>query len=385
MAASNLPQDDDLFIRASRREKAVSDEQITEGQNLQERMREMGLKPKPLGEILQERGYLTQERLDELLETVNRVKESFRIPGYKLLKRLGRGSMGTVYKARQLNLDRVVAIKILARFLAENQAFVRRFIKEARVIGKLNHPNIVQGFDAGEIEGTYYFAMEYCHGPTVLELLNRGGAMDQDRAIRIVTQVARALDHADQQGLVHRDIKPDNVMIVEGGVAKLCDLGLAKDVSRGSGSTEKGSTIGTPNYISPEQARGDSSIDIRSDIYSLGAAFYHMVTGVVPYDGPNPAVIMVKHLNEPLVPPRHRQPELDPDAQQIIATMMAKNPLDRYQSPAELLIDLENLMATRAGDPPPFPGGARRRRQRTGQPPPIRPQGPPRIVRRQDR
>ncbi len=384
MSAELLPDDDALFIRIARRKEAVSEEHLLEGQDLQEKMRKLGLSPKPMGEILKEKGYLSAERLADLMETLARVKESFRIPGYKLLRKLGRGSMGTVYKARQLNLDRVVAIKILARFLAENRAFVRRFIKEARVIGKLNHPNIVQGFDAGEINGTYYFAMEYCHGPTVLELLNRGGALDQDRAISIVTQVARALDHAYQQGLVHRDIKPDNIMIVEGGVAKLCDLGLAKDVSRGSGSTEKGSTIGTPNYISPEQARGDATIDIRSDIYSLGATFYHMVTGVVPYDGPNPAVIMVKHLNEPLVPVRHRQPDLAADTQDIIGTMMGKNPLDRYQSPAELLMDMENLQATRAGDPPPFPGGARKRFAR-GRPPPLPGARAPRIAPRPSR
>jgi len=382
MHEPNLPSDDELFVRAARRLKVVTEAQLEEGRDLQKRMREMGLNPKPLGEILQERGYLDPDQLRGMLETVNRVKESFRIPGYKLLKKLGRGSMGTVYKAKQLNLDRIVAIKILARFLAENQAFVRRFIKEARVIGKLNHPNIVQGFDAGEINGTYYFAMEYCHGVTVLELLTRGGALDLDRSIQIVTQVARALDHAHQQGLVHRDIKPDNIMIVQDGVAKLCDLGLARDVARGSGSTEKGSTIGTPNYISPEQARGDAMIDIRSDLYSLGATFYHMVTGVVPFDGPNPTVIMVKHLNEPLIPPRHRHPDIDAGTQEIIGTMMAKNPLDRYQSPAELLIDLENLTATRAGDPPPFPGGARRRSQRKGIPPPLPPKGVPKIVRR---
>lgn len=355
MDANRLPDDDTLFIRAAQREGLLTEEQIADGRTLQEKMREMGLKPKPMGEIMQERTYLLPEEAQRVLERVDKVKEAFRIPGYKLLKRLGRGSMGQVFLARQLNLDRMVAIKILARFLSENQAFVRRFMKEARVIGKLNHPNIVQGFDAGEAKGTYYFAMEYCSGPTLLSLLQRGGALDQDRAINITHQVGRALNHANTQGLVHRDVKPDNIMIVQGGVAKLCDLGLAKDVSRGSGSTEKGATLGTPNYISPEQARGEAAVDIRSDLYSLGATLYHMLTGVPPFAGPNPTVIMVKHLNEPPVPLKARNPDVDPELSRICLKMLAKNPDDRYQEPAELIVDLENIEATRRGEPPPHP------------------------------
>jgi serine/threonine-protein kinase len=222
------------------------------------------------------------------------------------------------------------------------------------VIGKLNHPNIVQGFDAGQVEGIWYFAMEYVEGATLLQILQRG-AMDEDRAVHIVTQVSRALDHAYQQDLVHRDVKPDNIMIVAGGVAKLCDLGLAKDVTRASGSTEKGVTLGTPNYISPEQVRGDVDVDIRSDLYSLGATLYHAVTGVPPFSGQNPAVIMVKHLSEPPVPPRQRVASLSAELEPIIMKLLAKNPLDRYQTPSELLIDLENHRARREGRAEPFP------------------------------
>lgn len=368
MDGNRLPDDDTLFIRAAQRDGLLTEEQIEEGRGLQQKMRDMGLRPKPIGEILQERCYLLPEEADRLHEMVEKVRQQFRIPGYKLLKRLGRGSMGTVYKARQLNLDRLVAIKVLASFLAENAAFVKRFLKEARVIGKLNHPNIVQGFDAGEVDGTYYFAMEYCSGPTLLTLLQRGGALDQDRAIHIVLQVARALEHAFTQGLVHRDVKPDNIMIAQGGVAKLCDLGLAKDVSRGSGSTEKGATLGTPNYISPEQARGDAHVDTRSDLYSLGATLYHMVTGVPPFDGPNPTVIMVKHLNEPPLPPRVRSRDIDARLQPIIIKMLAKNPDDRYQTPSELVTDLEDLRS--------------RRQAEAGGEAPAPPQGHPPVLRR---
>ncbi len=354
----NLPSDDELFLRAARREGWVNDQKVASARELQVKMRDLGLVPKPLAAILQETGVLTDDQFKKLNETVQRVKDAFRIPGYKLLERLGRGSMGTVYKARQLNLDRIVAIKILAPFLSNNQPYVRRFMKEARVIGRLNHPNVVQGFDAGEAGGVYYFAMEYCEGPTLLQILKRGGAMDEDRAINIVTQVAHALEHAHEQGLVHRDVKPDNVMIVEGGVAKLCDLGLAKDVAIESGSTERGSTVGTPNYISPEQARGEGGIDIRSDIYSLGATFYHLLTGVPPFDGQNPAVIMVKHLNEDPTPLRERMPTVHPLTERVVLKMLAKHPRDRYQTPTELLADLDALR-TRDTDPlPPIKPGS---------------------------
>jgi eukaryotic-like serine/threonine-protein kinase len=365
-----LPDDDELFLRAARRENATDEAKIEQARDVQRKMTDLGLRPKPLGDVLLELGAIDADVHARVTAVVARVKEAFRIPGYKLLERLGRGSMGVVYKARQLRLDRVVAIKVLSQGLAKNEGFVRRFLKEARVVGRLNHPNIVQGFDAGEAGGVYYFAMEYCEGPTVLALLKRGGAMDEARASRIVTQVARALDHAFDEGLVHRDVKPDNIMIVEGGVAKLCDLGLAKDMSIESGSTADGATVGTPNYISPEQARGDATIDSRSDIYSLGATYYHMLTGVPPFEGPNPAVTMVKHLNEAPIPPRKRRPEISPSTERVVLKMLAKDPWDRHQSPAELLKDLEACekrvfgSSTSTSDPPSAPTIRTRKRER---------------------
>ncbi len=338
-----IPDDEELFEKAARRAGWLDDAGVASAREVQRKMTELGVAPKSVGTILLETGVLTQERFDELTKQLARIKAAFRLPGYKLLEKLGTGSMGTVYKARQLALDRVVAVKILAPWLAENPGYVRRFEKEARVIARLNHPNVVQGFDADERGGIRFFSMEYCDGPTLLQVLDRGGAMDEDRAISIITQIARALDHAHENGLVHRDVKPDNIMLVEGGVAKLCDLGLAKDTVVEGGSTDRGVTIGTPNYISPEQARGDPEIDIRSDIYALGATFYHLLTGVPPFDGPNPTVVMVKHLNEAPIPPRDRVATVHPASERVVLTMLAKSPKDRYQTPAELLEDLEAL------------------------------------------
>lgn len=276
--------------------------------------------------------------------------------------------MGAVFLARQVSLDRKVALKVLAPRFAKNENYVRRFLREAKSAAKLNHPNIVAAIDVGDTNGVKYFVMEYAEGPTVAELLQRGGAMDEKRALAILIPVARALDHALLNGFVHRDIKPANIIVTKEGVPKLCDLGLAKEVEQGTGDTEEGQTMGTPDYISPEQARGEGDIDIRSDIYSLGATFFHMVTGRVPFPGPNPAVVMTKHLTEGVPNARDANPAVSPETSKLIAKMMSKDRKDRHQTPAELIDDLSAIQEGRAKKPLPTlrrrtrRGGRRRRR-----------------------
>jgi serine/threonine-protein kinase len=259
--------------------------------------------------------------------------------------------MGAVFLARQISLDRKVAFKVLAPRFARNANYVRRFFREAQAAAKLNHTNIITAFDVGEAGNLKYFVMEYVSGPTVADLLARGGAMDEDRAREIVIQTARALEHAHANGFVHRDIKPANIILARGGVAKLCDLGLAKEVEQESGDTEEGQTLGTPDYISPEQARGEKSIDIRADLYSLGATFYHMVTGDVPYSGLTPAVVMTKHLTEPPPDARANNPAVSPATNRVILKAMAKDPAARYQTPTEMLADLTQVEPPRKALP----------------------------------
>jgi serine/threonine-protein kinase len=254
--------------------------------------------------------------------------------------------MGAVFLARQVSLRRNVALKVLTPRLAKDENYVRRFFREARSAAALHHPNVVTAIDVGT-EGHYkYFVMEYVEGPTVAKLLERGGALDERRAISIAIQVANALDHAHQNGFVHRDIKPANIILTGQGVAKLCDLGLAKEVTDAGGDTQEGQTLGTPDYISPEQARGEADIDIRSDVYSLGATLFHMVTGQVPFPGPTPPVVMTKHLTVPAPLASQVQPTVTAGTSTVIRKMMEKNPDDRYQTPAELL---EALDAAREG------------------------------------
>ncbi|MFA5293651.1 MAG: serine/threonine-protein kinase [Phycisphaerae bacterium] len=272
------------------------------------------------------------------------------IPGYKILGKLGAGAMAIVYKAKQLSLDRIVAIKILPRRFSENPDYVQRFYKEGKAAAKLNHNNIVGAYDVGEAGGYHYFVMEYVEGKTLYEDLSKGKIFSEEEAIVITKQVASALAHAHSKGLIHRDVKPKNVMINSAGTVKLADLGLARDAADiEMAKSEEGKAFGTPYYISPEQIRGEIDIDGRCDIYSLGATFYHMVTGRVPFEASTPSEVMRKHLKEPLIPPDHINTTLSAGVSEVIEMMMAKKKQDRYASAEELLIDLE---AVRMGEPP---------------------------------
>src|SRR5688572_13390287 len=251
-------------------------DRVDEAKAVRAKMIELGLKPRSLGQILYEKGHIEEEQLEALRREDRKFDGREQVAGYRLLERLGGGAMGTVYKARQLSLDRDVAIKILSPELAEDPEFVQRFLREAKAVARLNHANIISGIDVGDADGVKYFVMEYVDGSTVASLLRRGGSLDEERALLVAQQMARALDHAYKNQLVHRDLKPENVLITRDGIAKVCDLGLAKLEDAAAGA-DAGHRMGTPDYISPEQARGDANVDIRSDLYSLGATLYHML------------------------------------------------------------------------------------------------------------
>jgi serine/threonine-protein kinase len=263
--------------------------------------------------------------------------------------------MATVFLARQLSLDRLVAIKVLPKKLSGNKNFIERFYKEGRAAAQLNHPNIVGAYDVGKAGDHHYFVMEFVDGETVYERIVKDHRMDEGDAIEFVRQVAEALQHAHQRGFIHRDIKPKNIMISKEHTVKLADLGLARAMSdHEAAKAEAGRAYGTPYYISPEQIRGEVKIGPAADIYGLGATFYHMVTGRVPFEGENPSAVMHKHLKANLVPPDHLNPKLSAGCAQVIEMMMAKKPKDRYERVADLIVDLDLI---RAGRSPHFAGG----------------------------
>ncbi len=301
-------------------------------------------KPHSLADALLAQGYITKTQLSRIARTIDEARPTHRIPGLQILEKIGSGAMATVFKARQLSLDRIVAIKVLPKRMSENPEYVERFYKEGRAAARLNHPNIVQAIDVGEAGGYHYFVMEYVKGKTVYDDVKDGNVYDEKEALKVIIQIAEALQHAHARGLIHRDVKPKNVMITEDGIAKLADMGLAREVTdQQAAQMEAGRAYGTPYYISPEQIRGELDIDFRADIYSLGAMFYHMVTGRVPFEAPTPSAVMHKHLKETLVPPDHVNNELSVGAAEVIELMMAKNRDERYNSVKTLQEDLNSV------------------------------------------
>ena len=348
-----MPADDDSQLgRKLVERKLATANEVALCVARQKELEEQG-KTVSLADMLVEAGYLTPSQLSRLQQSMDddsMYRPAQQIPGFQILAKLGQGAMATVFKAKQLSLDRIVAIKVLPRRFSENQEFVDRFYREGRAAARLNHPSIVQAIDVGEAQGYHYFVMEYIDGRTVYDEVSNGKPYEEGQALRVILQVAYALEHAHARGFIHRDVKPKNVMITKDEDVKLADMGLARDIrDYETASAEAGRAYGTPYYISPEQIRGEINIDFRADIYSLGATFYHMVTGRVPFEGSTPSAVMHKHLKEPLIPPDHVNVNLSAGVGEIIEVMMAKKRDDRYPSTKEMIADLE---AVAAGEPP---------------------------------
>jgi beta-lactam-binding protein with PASTA domain len=257
---------------------------------------------------------------------------------YLLERKLGSGGMADVWLARDQELSRNVAVKVLHERYANDEQFVERFRREATHAAGLSHPNIVSIFDRGEVEGSYYIVMEYVEGRTLKELIVTRGACPVPVAISYVRQVLAALRYAHRNGIIHRDIKPHNVIVDREGRAKVADFGIARAGT--SQMTEVGSIIGTAQYLSPEQARG-SVVDESSDLYSTGIVLYELLTGAVPFTGDTPVEIAMKHLSTPPAPPSTLRHEVPHDLDLVVLRALAKEPIDRYRSAQEMDHDLE--------------------------------------------
>jgi len=272
----------------------------------------------------------------ELLGTV--------VGGCEVLEQIGSGGMGVVYRARQRTLDRIVAIKVLHPRLVADATFVERFMREARAAGALNHNHLVHVHDAGRSGDLCFYIMEHVDGPTVGEELQAHGAMPPRRAVEIVLQIAAALATIHREGLIHRDIKPGNIMLAADGTAKLADLGLARPTRAQASDVERGAdgrarVWGTPSYMAPEVALGQEA-DARSDLYSLGAMLFHMLTGRVPFLGATSAEVLTCHVRAPLPDLQALSPGVPTEVVAIVERLLAKRPERRYASAEELIADL---------------------------------------------
>ena len=320
-----------------------------------------GLSKSRLGEVLILMKVLSVEQVRKVLSEQRKRRQADadqklpveRFAEYVLVERLGEGGMGVVFKARDVVQDRIVALKVLRKGLGVDKEYLQRFERELNVAARLEHPNLVATYACGVFRGIQYLAMEYVEGETLKAKLDRDLRVPESDAIRVGLAVAQALGHAHEKGYVHRDVKPANILLARDGAVRLADLGLAKSVYGDSHLTRTGQVIGTPYYISPEQARGDKEPDPRSDLYALGATLYHALTGRVPFMAASSMDILLLHIQGTLTNPKDINPELSDGMVQVLVKLLAKHPEDRYAKAEFLCEDLECL---RQGKPPAYAG-----------------------------
>lgn len=353
---------DVLFGQLAVKHGLISSDELEEALAGQKKLRAGGT-AKAVGEILIELGYLTRKQAHRLLrEQQAKTGATKTIGHFEVLAKLGEGGMGAVYLAKmigppilggsisgapeELLEGPLVALKILPPRLAKDKSLLTRFQREVEVLAGLRHSNVVRAVDWGMADGLHYLAMEFVQGENAYQKVSRDGPLPEKQVAEIGIAIARALEYASQRGIVHRDVKPENILIDLSGVARLTDFGLVSLEGGGKDAalTHVGVTVGTPYYISPEQAQGETDADIRSDLYSLGATMYHLLTGDVPYEGEDAPVIMAKHIVEPVPDASERNRKVSPEMAAVVMKLMAKSRRDRYQSPAELADDLKQLL-----------------------------------------
>ena len=300
-----------------------------------------------LEEVLVRKGWITHERWNELLSGAGKEGgegAGILIGKYRVVQKVGEGGMGAIFKVKKQGSDRVVALKLLSREVSKLKDWRARFQREAKVAINLDHPNIVRGIEIGQEKDRFYYVMEFIEGANLSDLIHNQGAVPEPRALEWMIQLAEGIDYIDSKKLVHRDIKPDNIIVTPQGVAKLTDLGLAKSIAANSPQiTATGTAVGTPGYMSPEQIRGDKAVDIRTDLYSLGATFYFALTGRKPFEGDSFQEVLVKHLNDQLPSPKAHMGRLSDEICRIVEKLMAKERKDRYRGAGDLLKDLRSL------------------------------------------
>lgn len=262
---------------------------------------------------------------------------------YDIEQQIGEGGMAIVYRARDTLLNRTVALKVLRSQFGNDDDFVARFHREAQAAASLSHPNVVNIYDIGQDDEMYYIVMEYIEGMTLKQYINEHAPLDMNKAVDIGMQICDALDHAHQNELIHRDIKPHNILINKYGRIKVTDFGIARAVSSVT-ITHTGSVLGSVHYFSPEQAKGIAA-GAKSDLYSLGVVLYEMLTGELPFSGDSPISVALKHLQESYVAPRKLRPEIPQSLENVIIRAMAKEPMYRYESAREMLEDLQTALA----------------------------------------
>jgi serine/threonine protein kinase len=300
-----------------------------------------------------ERGFLSNEQATAISLAYQRLRKDaerrkWSLKGYEIYNKLGEGGLGVVFKAKQISMNRLVALKILHKRWLNDEEFKQRFLVEARLVGKLSHQNVIKVYDVGREDWKLYFSMEYVEGETLEDLIEREGPLDTLKAVNLTLQILRGINYISRYNIVHCDIKPSNILLSNDGTAKLGDFGFVKSNIEIE-VTEEGSVLGTPDYIAPEQAMGQS-LDFRADIYALGITLYHMVARKPPFDG-TASMVMRSHIKESLPDPRAHNPHIPAELVRIINKMTAKDPKDRYATCEDLFDEFETFkLKEKAGD-----------------------------------
>ena len=298
--------------------------------------------PTPLARVILQRGWLTRFQLNTIAAGS---AKGLTVGPYIVLDRIGEGGMGMIYKARHQHMQRIVALKVIRKEKLASPDAVKRFYQEVQMAGTLHHPNIVLAYDAGQSGNTHYFAMEYIEGVDLAQLVKENGPLSVAQGCEYIRQTALGLQHAHEKGLVHRDVKPSNLLVSRGAgsdVVKLLDMGLARVQGGGdTGLTKIGAVIGTPDYLAPEQAMNSKSADIRADLYSLGCSLHFLLTGKPPFTAGELTEVLLKHQMEKPVPLAEHGIAVPKKVQAILDRLMAKHPDERYQTPDELIEDLK--------------------------------------------
>lgn len=339
-------------------EDLITREQLQSTLSYQAERRDASKPDRKLGTLLVHQGYLTREEARTILRLQ---RDRGPIDGYVLVDRLGSGGMGTVFRAIQKSLEREVALKILTPRASRHDRYRARFLQEAKLLAQLRHPNLVRAFEVGESQGHLYFAMEFVRGRTARDLIARYGHIPEPQTLDYMEQIASAISHYGEQRILHRDIKPENILITETGEAKLADLGLSKRLDEECHITRPGKTLGTPLYISPELARGDDLIDVRSDLYSYGATFYHLACGVPPFEAVASADLLTAHVREIPRAPRDVNPILSEGLDALLMRLLEKKPENRFDTPEKLI---EAIQRVRRGEPIDDEPAPKRKRER---------------------
>jgi serine/threonine protein kinase len=334
---------DEDFLNEAVKRGFIKEDQKAGVQKTQQDIAAKGLNI-DLAQIMIMKGLITTAQADSIRSGDK--PKAMQFGPYEIISKLGEGGMGIVYKAvHQDRRDKPLALKILNQRSLGDQEMNARFKREADILVKMKHPNIMEGYEHGEINGRLYIAMEFLQGKIVSSWIKERGKLEEKAVLKIALDIAHALEFVQSQGLVHRDIKPDNIMILESGAAKLMDLGLAKSAGQEvSPLTAPGMAIGTPIYMSLEHIQGDRELDIRTDIYGLGSTLWHAVTGVKPFDGNNPFEIMKQKIDQPVPDPRNARKDVSANMAMLLMTMMAKDRKDRHETPQELIADIRKVL-----------------------------------------